>query len=244
MITVQIDDNNRTLARVVNEHGKQAGYVHMENLAQILLGATAETQGQEAVSRERWVDLLGSHGVAMVKTAQNVQLILARPREFRNSEWPHLDETQGRYIRKRLRIEFPPQLWRLQYNNGFHASSQLFLTPELVTSLESSIPIHRFPYGNVYEHGGICWGAVRAVNRMKDNDPNALIDLFWNSGFNKDLGRSFYIGEKAYNGVYEWAMSELGSRELTPSVGFIMPMPTTERVFANVGALVSNISGG
>lgn len=129
-----------------------------------------------------WQDFLADRGVAMALSGDRVLTMLLYPSQKRTIQYIR-GETREDYT-----LTFPTLLMAVSFRAGRMEKSQLWCVKpgmEKKLSTGSSDPaLAMFPYGNVYAHGGICWGTTP----IKDiRQPSDAIEAFFNSGFNGDL---------------------------------------------------------
>lgn len=134
------------------------------------------------LSRTTWIDLLGATtpGIAISRGGGRnaVWTVLAFP--ARQKQVRHVDYAQ-------LTWNLPPTTWVVKWNTaGGHVTSWLFAGPTRITSVTDTQRVVAFPFGNVYDHGQVCWGNV-VLTTLNISDPLAIDNVFFASRFNHDL---------------------------------------------------------
>jgi hypothetical protein len=76
---------------------------------------------------------------------------------------------------------------RIRNNNVSH--SWMFCLKEPFNKWSDIL--YSFPYGNVYDHGGICWGTANIPKIAKPMDLVGVLAAFFDSNFNGDLIDSY-----------------------------------------------------
>ena len=94
----------------------------------------------------------------------------------------------GRSTRRDIKATFPNILFGVRFDNSKLVKATVWcIKPDWEKKLTagSTEPVLApFPYGNVYGHGGICWGSTHITDLRQ---PYEVQDVFFTSGFNGDL---------------------------------------------------------
>jgi hypothetical protein len=86
---------------------------------------------------------------------------------------------------KRKLIPVPRCLFIVHIRKDRICSSWLFCLMNPFNSWND--PLFSFPYGNVYDHGGICWGTAAIPKITRPMDLIGALSAFFDSNFNGDL---------------------------------------------------------
>lgn len=130
----------------------------------------------------RWVDLLGSRGLAVAPSGSRLICLQTFPSHKRTLPFRRGD------VNRDYTVTIPDVLMATNFKEGSLQKASLwvvrpgFLDKLSVTS--SDLALAYWPYGNVYGHGGICWGTTPIQDI---HGPQDAFDAFFNSGFNGDL---------------------------------------------------------
>ena len=154
-----------------------------------------------------WTDMLATHGVAVGVRGQERVLVAVIPETKRTVTWTGplfaspLDAVGRPVTAHALELIFPPCIVVLKINGTQYVKGTLScVKPDAVKTLsvhEDANVLAPFPYGNVYSAGHrICWGTV-AHNTL--NTVEALLQSFFQSGFNNDLFAAAVCGSRARN---------------------------------------------
>ena len=88
-------------------------------------------------------------------------------------------------VDKEFRIPFPICLFIFYVSDGLIKSSKLFALNEKLNNKKDTL--YRFPFGNTYEDGRICWGNNKIPKIKKPQSLHSLIAMFYDAPFNGDL---------------------------------------------------------
>lgn len=187
--SIHMDNTNR--CRVVAGPSGRTFFSTPQAVGLALLGIPTPSDDASAASGNIvWTDYLATNGVAIGNRGNRRFHLVTLPAKMRTVSYTEADAA-GRSVSTPLNIVFPPILAGLAIHQGVHERSVLFLvdmTRQAQMNVASNVPIlTTFPYGNVHETTGhICWGGVRTadIRTMQDME-----DLFFGSGFNRDLYR-------------------------------------------------------
>jgi hypothetical protein len=175
-----------TQCRVIEGPARRVRYTTPEAVALALLQLRPENT--RFAGATRWMDYLAGRGVAIGLVNDSLVGLLTYPAMMRTIPYRHT--AQKDHI-----AEFPPLLMASHFKAGKLVKSSLWVIkasamPTLGISVTASV-LAPFPYGNVYDHGGICWGSAST----KDvREPDETIQTFFQSGFNGDLFNPAPIG--------------------------------------------------
>lgn len=150
-----------------------------EALGLSLLKLNPQNQGNVEL---RWVDMLGTRGLAIAPSGSRVLCLQTFPSHKRTLPFRRGDMSRD------YTVTIPDVLMATNFKDGGLQKASLWVVrkdflPKLsATSTDPTLCY--WPYGNVYSHGGICWGTtpVRDIH-----SPQEAFDAFFNSGFNGDL---------------------------------------------------------
>ena len=162
----------------------------------------------DAVSQCVWTDMLATHGVAIGVRPQERVVVAVIPEAKRTVKWTgplyaSAADAVGRPVTEQvLELLFPPCLAMLKISatQQYLKGTLSCVKPDAVKTLSVQSDAHvlaPFPYGNVYTSGHrICWGTVvhSTVNTVE-----ALLQSFFQSGFNNDLFAAAVCGSRARN---------------------------------------------
>lgn len=130
----------------------------------------------------RWVDMLGTRGLAVASSGSRLVCLQTFPSHTRTLPFRRGD------INRDYTVTIPNLLMATNFKDGSLQKASLwtvradFMNKLSATSTDPTLAF--WPYGNVYNHGGICWGTtpVRDIHSPQD-----AFDAFFSSGFNGDL---------------------------------------------------------
>jgi len=130
------------------------------------------------------------------------------------------------YYNELFHIPFPALMFKFQIKKGHVIVSEVF-------SLDTDRPsetskLYRYPYGNVYDDGRICWGSNALKPVLQKKDLNHLVAMFFCSGTNDDLFKS-----SAY-GTQRALLTHLKGKEKFPQ-----NLLVENSKYANVGAMLN-----
>ena len=137
-----------------------------------------------------WADFLGDRGVAMALSGNRALALMRYPATTRSIQYH-----RGTGSSLDFAVTTPPLLVAAAFVAQKLVKTQLWVIKAgfedklSVTGTDNVLSM--FPYGNVYSHGGICWGSTP----LKDiHQPNEVVGAFFSSGFNGDLYTPSYMG--------------------------------------------------
>ena len=169
-------------------------------------------------SNVAWQDFLTTKGVAFAAQGTRALTLLVLPVAMRTMRWGR-DSTPAE-----LKVKMPSLLFAIKFEGRTLSRSSLWVIKpgqegHLITTGTDHI-LCPFPYGNVYNHGGICWGTtdIRSFNH-----PSEVEDAFFGSIFNGDLLALNVIG------AFEHSMADLVRR-----VKEDLPAPTKDNYTKSV----------
>lgn len=130
----------------------------------------------------RWVDMLGTRGLAVATAGPQLLCLQTFPSHQRTIPLRRGDVNRD-YI-----ATIPDTLMATNFKNGSLQKASLWVVrtgmlPKLSATSTDPTLAH-WPYGNVYSYGGICWGTtpVRDIHSPQD-----AFEAFFASAFNGDL---------------------------------------------------------
>jgi hypothetical protein len=199
---MEIHVQNDGMCRVISGVARKTFTSTSEAVGLVLLGMN---QGSLS-SAVKWVDFLASKGLAFGSTNKDTFTIMVLPEQERVVQY-HRNDTK-----RELKATFPPMVMAVRMSDQTLRKAMFFMLKAgsekklSVTSAEGTLAV--FPYGNVYDHGGVCWGntSVRDIHH-----PSEVEGAFFGSAFNGDLFYPSYWGGSEGNlpGVVERCDGEL-----------------------------------
>lgn len=150
-----------------------------EALGLSLLKLNPSSQGNVEL---RWLDMLGTRGLAVAPSGSRLVCVQTFPSHTRTLPYRRGDTSRD------YTVTIPDVLMATNFKDGALIKASLwtvrkdFLSKLSVTSTDPALTY--WPYGNVYSHGGICWGTtpIRDIHSPQD-----AFEAFFASGFNGDL---------------------------------------------------------
>lgn len=130
----------------------------------------------------RWVDLLGSRGLAIAPAGGKLVCLQTFPSHKKTLNYIRGDVNQP------FTVTIPDVLMATNFKDGHLQKASLYVVkPQMLGKLSTTSTdptLTYWPYGNVYSHAGICWGTtpIRDIH-----SPQEAFDAFFSSGFNGDL---------------------------------------------------------
>ena len=155
----------------------------------------ANEADSSAASNVVWTDMLATHGVAVGVAGRERITVAVIPETKRTVSWTgtlftHATDAVGRPASARtLEVTFPPcvlmlRITGMQYTKGTLSCVKPDALKTLSVHSDARV-LTPFPYGNVYPSGSrICWGTVAHATL---NTAEAVLETFFQSGFNNDL---------------------------------------------------------
>lgn len=171
--------------------GKQVFSMSPKKVGQLLAGIAEEAPERP----QEWLDLLGVSkdvGIAVQYQKDTTRLIVAFPPRTRT-----ISQDLSRYARTAeearatITLGLPATVWVMRFNTltGRLTASWLLCTLQTVTSVRDTVLAMASPYGNTHDPlGAICWGNVSTA-ALRADDPIAVDNLFWATGFNDHIVR-------------------------------------------------------
>lgn len=107
----------------------------------------------------------------------------------------------------RYRVTMPPtvHILNIRNNNSTGTSKSLVSSSLFVTKVpivDHSTQLFKFPFGNVYASGNVCWGSIKKPTYGNLAMFSAIPELLFSSTFNGDLGgNTFTPFEDEQNGI-------------------------------------------
>lgn len=158
-----------------------------------VLGRTlTQLPNDSGSGRGPWVDLLNTAGVAWRGTAgQALQVVMRRPGGLR-----HIHYHGAAYD-----VIIPAELgWDAVWEQEHLRNVHLWLCrPDALHSIALPGQVVPWPYGNVFNHGGICWGDNR-VDTIRPGDVLEIEARFFGTPFNTDLRHEEFGEFEDYRG--------------------------------------------
>lgn len=175
---------------------------------------------EQVHTEAKWVDFLPQKGIAIGTVGNKSLTLLACPPVERTVTIRRGSETETEH-----KIHTPALLFATRFERGRLVKSMLFVIKKefekrlTVASTDPAV-LAPFPYGNVYTHGGICWGTTRTQDLAH---PSEVEGAFFGSGFNTDLFTTACGGgDRSFHAMIERTKG-------------VLPVPTTyTKAVANV----------
>lgn len=167
--------------KVIYGPAKRVIYTTEEALGLALLGLNENNSSGQTFD---WMDFLQSHGLAICCRGTKSMTIHLSPSKMRTILYTVSSSGAG----EKLVMTTPPLLITSVFDNKRLVNSGMFvvkagLEHKLSVTLQEAVLAH-FPYGNVHNHGGICWGHAATADIK---NPIDVEESFFNSAFNHDL---------------------------------------------------------
>lgn len=166
------------VCKVIEGPARQVRYTTEEAVGLALLKINRNASRVALV----WNDFLASRGVAMGMSSKNMLTAMVLPAQTRDIEWRR---NSSKHL---LKLTFPACLLLVNFEGPTLRKSSLWvIKPGMEGKLGINDPdgvLCAFPYGNVYSHGGICWGTTLTRDC---HSPGEIEQAFFTSGFNGDL---------------------------------------------------------
>ena len=173
-----------------------------------LLQEAITDPAETVVAPIAWTDMLATHGVAVGVRGQERVMVAVIPEAKRTVKWTgplfaNAADVVGRPVSEHvLEMIFPPCLAVLKIGatQQYMKGTLSCVKPAALKTLSvhsDATALAPFPYGNVYTSGHrICWGTVEhaTVNTIE-----ALLQSFFQSGFNNDLFNAGLCGVRVRN---------------------------------------------
>lgn len=197
------------LCKVVEGEGKRTFFSTEEAVGLFLLKHNPES----AIAQVNWQDFLRSKGLAFAMQGIKALTLLVTPAQTKTITYGPSGSVHEAVVK------VPAMLWASKLQGTVLVRSSIWcikpgFEPQL--SVESTDPcLAAWPYGNVYNHGGVCWGTT---NTREIRQATEIEDLFFGSVFNGDLS---YITNC---GVAEHSLSTLLTR--LGKKDAVLPSPT------------------
>jgi hypothetical protein len=166
------------MCKVIEGPARRTYFSTSEAVGLALLGMT---RGSTA-STAKWNDFLATNGVAFGSNDKDSFTIMVLPEKERSIVYMR-DHTKVD-----LKATFPPMVMAVRMIHGKVNKAMFFMLKlgeekKLTISSTASV-LAGFPFGNVYEHGGVCWG-THGIGDL--TQPQDVEEAFFGSGFNGDL---------------------------------------------------------
>ena len=82
-----------------------------------------------------------------------------------------------------------PHLWVMVWVDGICVRTMAGAIDRVPLAIVDEIAWSPLGYGNVHDFGDVCWGHVRDIRTITPANPEEVIELFWNTEFNRDLAQ-------------------------------------------------------
>lgn len=177
--------------------GREVFHLSTSTAGRLLAGLESE-----GLAGAKWMDLLGTLGVAFAYRRNALVMVISLPARVK--------QVKHASVARPINFHLPPTVWVLKYAQPADslAGSYLFCTETQVRSVNDTVQCQTFPFGNSFTPAGnICWGNVVTGN-LSSQDPMATDNLFFATGFNDHLVRLDRFtkpGGGAFGSVAEWA---------------------------------------
>jgi hypothetical protein len=185
-IEIHLQDNG--LCRIIEGPARRVLYSTKQGVGLALLGLTEHAQTTEI----QWVDFLRTHGVAAGIAHDTTVALLIVPAKHRVIRYRRSSDESTETVE--VSLNTPTLLIAAKMRHTRMLRSQLLLIApgyeHKVTTTLADPCLAAWPYGNVYAHGGICWGRDGVDQQV--THPSEIEEIFFQSGFNGDL---WYPGE-------------------------------------------------
>jgi hypothetical protein len=181
---IQINHENG-LCRILEGEARRVFYSTPEAVGLRLLNLGTPNQ----VANLQWVDCLATKGVAFGARGDATYVLTTIPAQERVVTYRR--SSAG----TEYKCTFPPLLFSLKFFEGHLNKSSLWVIKPgfeaKLSVLSAEHTLCAFPYGNVYNHGGVCWGEILLRDIRQPIDAE---QAFFASGFNGDLFHPYYLG--------------------------------------------------
>lgn len=191
---------------------KQTWLIAPKKMGQIL--AAMEEEGED--KPQEWLDLLGATnpGIALQYHKDLTRILLSFPERVKTvsqdyTRYAHGDE---RVTKHQVELALPPTLWHMAFEGrtGRLTAAHLLGCTTQVRSVRDTSPVLALPYGNTHDPlGAICWGTVSTAH-LRAEDPLAVDNLFFATGFNDHITRLHLFRNPGTNAPFpsyrDWTM--------------------------------------
>lgn len=224
LMDIKVETSTR--CRVIAGATKRLYYATPESVGLVLMRIAAD--GGPSQVNAPWIDYLADRGMALTVMGESLITLLTFPAQDRAV--PFRKDTTA----KDFTVKFPPLLLATNFKKGNLVKSQLWVIrpnigPDKLAVGSAENILCYFPYGNVYNHGGICWGNTP----IKDlRHPAEVLQAFFQSGFNGDLFAP---------SVYSASERDTLYGALTKVNNAAWPLPMDSMYTKSISALVQDI---
>jgi hypothetical protein len=132
------------------------------------------------------------------------------------------------YNTKNLIIPHPSYLFFFKVVNSSVVDVRILALGGPITSLKNVL--YRFPFGNTYGDGRICWGSVRLPKIENPINLISIISMFLDSKFNGDLSGGCYNHKESF--YLEDFLKFLDNKETFP-IDTLVKIPETIECYIN-----------
>lgn len=159
---------------------KRVFHTTEELLGLYLLRLNPATSG--ASSAVKWVDQLGKRGMAVGTLGDKTLTLTVFPANKRTIAFGRGDTN------KEYTVTLPDVFMPCAFKDGRLMKALMYIIKpgqkDRLSVTNSDGQLSFYPYGNVYNHGGICWGSTS----LRDvRTPDEAYEAFFGSAFNGDL---------------------------------------------------------
>ncbi|HYE79871.1 MAG TPA: hypothetical protein VEI97_17950, partial [bacterium] len=188
--TVLILPNQGSVVRVnvpaAQGRGREIFQCAPQTVGRLMAGLESQAAGST-----KWIDLLAAStpGVAIAYRRGSLWMAMTFPERVKTVKHTLPTRAEGDGTPRDVNFHLPPTAWILQFSlpQELLSGAWLFATPTRVTSVTDTTSAQVFPFGNAHDgSGAICWGNV-ATGHLTAQDPVAIDNLFFATGFNDHL---------------------------------------------------------
>jgi hypothetical protein len=215
-------DHPHHLCRIVEGAARRVFYATPEAVGLCLLGINP----QSAATHLQWTDYLTARGVAFGASGHHTYVLMVCPAQRRILPWK-----SGSNPVVEMPAQVPPVLFSVVMRDQHLARATLHvIKPGWEQRLSvgmSDLVLAVFPYGNVYAHGGICWGTTPIQDITQPSDVEGA---FFTSGFNGDLYHPYYCN------VHDPTLPALVERTHGD-----LPLPAASQYLKSVASIIADL---
>jgi hypothetical protein len=210
------------LCKVIEGTARRTYFSTSEAVGLALLGMN---QGSVTTS-VKWMDFLASKGLAFGATGKESFTIMVIPEKEREISYQ-----RGSGASLRLKVTYPQLIMAVRMINEKVNKTMFFVLKageeKKLTITSTSNVMAPFSYGNVYEHGGVCWGNTVIKDIVHPADVEGA---FFESAFNGDLFHSS-----------TWGGRDASFPELVERTGGKLPVPVAGQFTKSMVGVVQDI---
>ena len=175
-LEIHIDKQN--ICKVIQGEARRVFYSTPEAIGLALL----KINPAEHHAQVDWVDFLATHFVAFAAQENKSLTLFFMPSQQRTITHGR-DGASQEYV-----TTFPHLLFGVRMTAGVMTKTSVWvIQPNMERKLSLAsrdLVLCAFPYGNVYDHGGVCWGTTQTQDIRHPQD---VVEFFFRSAFNGDL---------------------------------------------------------